>query len=89
MEEARIWVKKFVNWYNNEHRHSGINYVTPAQRHAGEDWEILGKRKEVYKKAKERHPERWSKGIKAWKYTTEEWLNPRQEKETKNEANAS
>lgn len=78
-----------MSCYNNAHRHSGINYVTQAQRHAGEYREILGKRKEVYKKAKERHPEHWSKDAKAWKYATEEWLNNRQEKETKNEAKAS
>ena len=29
LDEARVWVRNFVNWYNNEHRHSGINYVTP------------------------------------------------------------
>ena len=40
-------------------------------------------------KAKERHPERWSKEAKVWKYSAEEWLNPRQAKETKNEAKAS
>lgn len=40
-------------------------------------------------KAKERHSERWSKDTKVWKYSAEEWLNPRQEKETKNEAKAS
>lgn len=82
-------MKHFVNWYNKEHRHSGINYVTPAQRHGGEDQKILAKRKEVYMKAKERHPERWSRDVKDWKYSAEEWLNPRQEKETKNEAKAS
>jgi putative transposase len=31
LTEARLWVKKFVNWYNNENRHSGINYVTPSE----------------------------------------------------------
>jgi len=41
-----------VEWYNNEHRHSGINYVTPSQRHMGLDQEILRKRKEVYEKQK-------------------------------------
>ena len=45
LTEARLWVKRFVEWYNNEHRHSGIHYVTPAQRHNGEDKEILAKRK--------------------------------------------
>ena len=43
---------RFVEWYNNEHRHSGINCVTPSQRHMGLDQEILRKRKEVYEKQK-------------------------------------
>lgn len=41
-----------MEWYNNEHRHSGINCVTPSQRHMGLDQEILRKRKEVYEKQK-------------------------------------
>ena len=84
-----MWVKNFVEWYNYEHRHSGIHYVTPAQRHNGEDKEILAKREEVYNQAKERHPERWSKGTRDWSFSEEEWLNPKQEKETKTEAKAS
>ena len=89
LTEARLWVKRFVEWYNNEHRHSGINYVTPSQRHMGLDQEVLRKRKEVYEKAKERHPERWAKGTRAWSFSEEEWLNPRQETETKKEAKGS
>ena len=86
-----IWIglKQFVEWYNNEHRHSGINYVTPEQRHMGLDKEILKKRKEVYEKAKEEHPERWAKETRDWSFSEEEWLNPKQEKETKKEAKAS
>ena len=41
LESAREWAMAFVQWYNHEHRHSGIRYVTPAQRHAGEDHPIL------------------------------------------------
>lgn len=89
LDEARVWVRNFVNWYNNEHRHSGINYVTPEQRHNGEDREILEKRKEVYAKAKEKHPERWSGEIRDWSFSEEEWLNPKQKKETENGAKAS
>jgi len=37
MEQARTWAAAFVHWYNQEHRHSGIGYVTPAQRHEGHD----------------------------------------------------
>ena len=44
LTEERLWVKRFVEWYNNEHRHSGINYVTPSQRHMGLDQEVLRKR---------------------------------------------
>lgn len=89
LNEARLWVRHFVDWYNNEHRHSGINYVTPSQRHEGKDQEILAKRKELYEQAKKKHPERWTKETKDWAYQAEEWLNPRQEKETKNEVKAS
>ena len=89
LKEARLWVKNFVEWYNNEHRHSGIHYVTPAQRHNGEDKEILAKRKEVYNQAKEKHPALWSKATRDWSFSEEEWLNPKQEKETKTEAKAS
>ena len=55
----------------------------------GLDQEVLRKRKEVYEKAKERHPERWAKGTRAWSFSEEEWLNPRQEAETKKEAKGS
>jgi len=51
IEKARLWASNFVDWYNEEHHHSGIKFVTPSQRHAGEDVEILAKRKEVYESA--------------------------------------
>ena len=66
--EARVWVKRFVDWYNNEHRHSGIQFVTPAERHSGVDIEILQKRIKVYQAAKQLHPERWAKPIRNWCY---------------------
>ena len=84
-----------MEWYNNEHRHSGINYVSPSQKHMGLDQEILRKRKEVYEKAKERHPERWARETRDWSFSEEEeeeeeeWLNPRQEAETKKETKVS
>ena len=74
--EARLWVMQFVKWYNCEHKHSGISYVSPIERHEGLDKEILKRRKEVYEKAKTEHPERWSREIRDWSYKKEEWLNP-------------
>jgi transposase InsO family protein len=76
LEDARIWVKGFVNWYNNEHRHSGIRYVTPAERHDGRDAEVLEMRRQVYEVAKATHPERWSSKTRNWDYIVEVWLNP-------------
>ncbi len=57
---ALTWVQGFVNWYNYEHLHSAIKFVTPAQRHTGEDKEILAGRKQIYQQAKLKHPERWT-----------------------------
>lgn len=60
MQAARNWVDGFVKWYNQDHRHSSIKFVTPNQRHAGLDVEILRKRKETIEQAKINHPERWN-----------------------------
>ena len=74
--EARRWVAGFVDWYNHEHRHSAIRYVTPAQRHAGLDTAILVNRKAVYQAAKARHPERWSRHTRNWEPVQVVYLNP-------------
>lgn len=76
VEEARAWVSKFVHWYNHEHRHSEIQYVTPEQRHRGEDVEILAQRKRVYEAARKRHPERWSGETRNWLPVETVALNP-------------
>lgn len=76
IEEARKWVAKFVHWYNNEHRHSKIKYVTPMQRHTGEDKEILQRRKQTYEKARRKNPQRWSRGIRNWDHVDTVRLNP-------------
>ena len=69
-----------MSWYNHEHLHSGIKFVTPVQRHNGEDKGILARRKQVYQQAKEKHPERWSGEIRNWDEINEVYLNPENEK---------
>ena len=76
---ARVWVEEFSYWYNNKHQHSAIKFVTPVQRHTGEDRDILINRKAVYLKAKEKHPERWSGDIRNWDHIEEVHLNPGKE----------
>jgi putative transposase len=73
---ARAWVGWFVDWYNHEHLHSAIQFVTPAQRHAGHDPEILARREEVYRDAKARHPQRWSGDTRNWTPVGDVHLNP-------------
>jgi putative transposase len=79
LEEARTWVHGFVNWYNEAHRHSGIRFVTPAERHNGADHQILAARKVVYETARQRRPERWSGETRNWSPVGEVWLNPDKE----------
>ena len=75
IEHARAWVKSFVDWYNNTHLHSGIKFVTPSQRHQGQDIKILSKRKKVYEKAKQKNPNRWSGATRNWNFIEEVFLN--------------
>lgn len=85
IEAARQWVHGFVQWYNNEHRHSAIRYLTPNQRHRGEDNDVLRQRRTVYAAARERNPERWSGNTRNWNPVTEVWLNPPKEHQAKKE----
>jgi transposase InsO family protein len=76
LDAARAWVTEFVLWYNEEHQHSGIRFVTPAQRHEGADVEILARRHEVYERAKARRPARWSGATRNWTPVEIVKLNP-------------
>jgi transposase InsO family protein len=77
---ARDWVQSFVHGYNTEHFHSAIKFITPEQRHAGKDREILDKRKVVYEQAKSRNPTRWSGDIRNWNPVKDVYLNPEKQK---------
>ncbi|PIL39484.1 integrase core domain-containing protein, partial [Massilia psychrophila] len=59
IEEARSFCQTFFAWYNNEHRHSGIGYVTPAAMHAGVATAIYDQRAIVLQDAFTRHPNRF------------------------------
>jgi len=76
IEAARQWMTWFVNWYNTEHRHSALKFVTPQQRHDGVDVAILARRAKVYEKARRRNPNRWTQGVRDWSPIEEVVLNP-------------
>ena len=74
--QARRWVTQLVHWYNQEHRHSAIGFVTPEQRHQQIDQSLLCDRAAVYAAARDRHPRRWSGATRNWTHITEVHLNP-------------
>ncbi|GHD71375.1 transposase [Vogesella fluminis] len=76
LEAARAWVREFIRWYNHEHRHSRIRFVTPAERHDGKDREILAKRDALYRRTRECRPERWSRNTRNWQPVGAVALNP-------------
>jgi transposase InsO family protein len=76
LDAARAWAMRFTHWYNFEHKHSGIQYVSPAQRHAGEDHGILEARHAVYLAARHRNPARWSGDTRNWSPAGPVTLNP-------------
>lgn len=77
IEQARQWVQRFVTWYNTEHRHSAIKFVTPAQRHYGHEAALMARRRMVYEAAKQAKPQRWKgRATRDWQPVAEVWLNP-------------
>jgi transposase InsO family protein len=76
LEAARAWVEGFVAWYNTEHLHSAIRFVTPDDRHYGREDAILSHRKLVYERARRKNPHRWSGATRDWNPIETVVLNP-------------
>ena len=76
LEATRQWVQGFVRWYNEKHRHSAIRFVTPSQRHSGEEQKVLRRRKEVYEEVRKENPSRWTGGVREWTPVGKVILNP-------------
>jgi putative transposase len=75
-EEVCAWVAAFLDWYNHQHRHSGIRFVTPSQCHSGEAVAISRHRARVYEQARQMHPRRWSRSARCWIQREVVWINP-------------
>ena len=77
IEDARAFCQDFFTWYNKEHYHSGIAYLTPETAHYGKADECLKKRSEVLQKAHQAHPERFTKGVPVPSPMPKTvWINP-------------
>lgn len=80
LPDARAWVLKFVHWYNQEHKHRGIKFMTPHQRHSGQTQEVMDNRKAVYAAARDANPKRWSQTVRDWDLPDMVWLNPEKDR---------
>jgi putative transposase len=76
IDDAVRWVETFVRWYNHEHLHSGIGFVTPNDRHTGRDITVLQARRRIYKRAHLAHPERWTGKVRSWHRPVKVRLHP-------------
>ncbi|WP_433927018.1 IS3 family transposase [Sorangium cellulosum] len=76
VEQARHWVERFVAWYNGEHLHSSIRFVTPDDRHRGRDGALLAARHALYQRARRRTPLRWTGQTRNWTPIGPVTLNP-------------
>lgn len=81
VDEARTWCESFVHWYNEEHKHSALKFVTPGERHRGDDVQILANRDELYREAKAANPSRWSGATRNWTRPGMMVLNPDKKEE--------
>jgi hypothetical protein len=89
LDAARAWAAGFVRWYNHDHRHSGIRYVSPAQRHGGEDRTILAARHALYTSARALNPARWSGATRNWSPIGPVTLNPERDSIVQKHSGAS
>jgi putative transposase len=78
--QAQRWVDAFVHWYNTEHQHSEIRFVTPDDRHFGREVDKLNKRKAVYELARQKNPHRWTGKTRNWEPIEVVRLNPEQKR---------
>jgi transposase InsO family protein len=77
LTDAQAWTDRFVAWYNTEHLHSAIAFVTPETRHYGRAEGVMEQRRSVYEAAKQKHPERWGKrSTRKWQQPSTVVLNP-------------
>lgn len=76
IEDARQFCRTFFNWYDNEHRHSGIGMMTPASVHDGRAHEVREKRMRILDAAWRRHPERFARQPQPPALPTAAWINP-------------
>jgi putative transposase len=82
MVDGLTWAREFFPWYNENHHHSGLAFLTPAQVHYNNYQEVLKTRQAALDGAWARNPERFVRGVPQVKYPPlAAWINPPAEDE--------
>lgn len=77
IQDARAFCAEFFDWYNNQHHHSGLGFLTPAVVHHGQAPSVIAARQNVLNIAHRNHPERFvRKAPKAPPLPEAVWINP-------------
>ena len=64
IEHTRAHLREFFTWYNDEHRHSGIGFMTPAAVHFGQAAAMQRQRATVLAAAYRSHPQRFKENAR-------------------------
>ena len=82
-EDGRLFCGGFFDYYNYEHRHSGIGFMTPADVHYGRAEQLTTARRQILLEAHRTHPERFVRGTpQPPVLPPQAWINPPTEKTT-------
>ncbi len=77
LQDARHWCRTFFTWYNQQHHHTALALLTPADVHYGRADERLAQRQVVLQQAYRAHPERFVKGEPVPAQVPDAvWINP-------------
>jgi putative transposase len=77
IQDARVFCQTFFDWYNQQHRHSGIAMMTPENVHCGRTDQIVAVRQRTLTNAYRRNPERFVlKQPVHVALPTAAWINP-------------
>jgi len=86
IEDARLFCREFLRWYNTEHYHSGLGLLTPEMVHYGKADEVVERRKSILLRAYQAHPERFVRKSPEPPTRPEAvWINPPENRERKSE----
>ena len=87
LEDARAFGQRFFAWYNHDHHHSALGYLTPATVHAGVAEGVRDQRQQVLAAAYAVHPERFVRGVpRLASLPKAVWINPPQKQSGREDA---